>query len=327
MQKTKQYRYVPTAAVTCLAALFLLSGCGKKSGLENAYSFEEREVQMVSAGESAKADLFASDLCVVTDRSGDGDAEMTAEAGALFNVSDASVIYSKNAYERLYPASTTKVITAIIAIEEGNLSDTVTVTEDAVITEAGASLCGIKPGDTLTMEQLLYGLMMPSGNDAANAIAVHMSGSLEAFVEKMNAKARELGATQTHFMNPSGLSDENHYTTAYDLYLIFNEALKLPLFREVIATPSYTADYKNASGEPVSKTWTVGNWYQKGDREAPSGLTVLGGKTGTTQAAGYCLIMASDDSQGKEYISVVLNSDSRSSLYDNMTNIISKIVN
>lgn len=319
-------RIIIQSSVLLAAAALSLSACGKKGGLEEAYSYEERSQLMSAHGGSELAPLFAEDLCVVTD-SQDGDTSMNAEAGALFNVTDRSVVYSKNAFERLYPASTTKVMTAIIALEEGNLSDQVTVTEDAVITEAGASLCGIKPGDVITMQDLLYGLMMPSGNDAANAIAVHMYGSIDAFADRMNVRARELGATGTHFMNPSGLTDENHYTTAYDLYLMFNEAMKLPLFREIIAEDSYTANYQNGAGEAVSKTWTVGNWYQKGERETPAGVSVLGGKTGTTQAAGYCLIMASNDSQEKEYISVVLKSDSRPSLYDNMTNIISKIVN
>lgn len=319
-------RIIIQSSVLLAAAALSLSACGKKGGLEEAYSYEERSQLMSAHGGSELAPLFAEDLCVVTD-SQDGDTSMNAEAGALFNVTDRSVVYSKNAFERLYPASTTKVMTAIIALEEGNLSDQVTVTEDAVITEAGASLCGIKPGDVITMQDLLYGLMMPSGNDAANAIAVHMYGSIDAFADRMNVRARELGATGTHFMNPSGLTDENHYTTAYDLYLMFNEAMKLPLFREIIAEDSYTANYQNGAGEAVSKTWTVGNWYQKGECETPAGVSVLGGKTGTTQAAGYCLIMASNDSQDKEYISVVLKSDSRPSLYDNMTNIISKIVN
>ena len=319
-------RIIIQSSVLLAAAALSLSACGKKGGLEEAYSYEERSQLMSAHGGSELAPLFAEDLCVVTD-SQDGDTSMNAEAGALFNVTDRSVVYSKNAFERLYPASTTKVMTAIIALEEGNLSDQVTVTEDAVITEAGASLCGIKPGDVITMQDLLYGLMMPSGNDAANAIAVHMYGSIDAFADRMNVRARELGATGTHFMNPSGLTDENHYTTAYDLYLMFNEAMKLPLFREIIAEDSYTANYQNGAGEAVSKTWTVGNWYKKGERETPAGVSVLGGKTGTTQAAGYCLIMASNDSQDKEYISVVLKSDSRPSLYDNMTNIISKIVN
>ena len=304
----------------------LLSGCAGKSRLEQEYSFEERE-SVITGAMSGQAPLFAEDLCVITEETQEEDTAVTAEAGALFDVTEAEVLYSKEPFRRMYPASITKVMTALIAIEEGNLSDLVTVTQDAVITEAGASLCGIKPGDQITMEQLLYGLMMPSGNDAANAIAVHMAGSMDAFVDRMNERAKELGATQTHFMNPSGLSDEEHYTTAYDLYLIFNEALKLPLFREIIHTKSYTAQYTDASGAPVSQTWNVGNWYQKGDVETPAGLTVVGGKTGTTKAAGYCLIMAVDDNSGGEYISVVLKSGSRPALYENMTNIITKIVN
>ena len=320
----KRMSYLLTSGGMLL--LLLLTGCGTKSSLESAYSFEERESSFVNEI-SGQAPLFAEKLCVITGETQDDDTLVSAEAGALFRVSDATVLYSKHAMERMYPASITKVMTALIAIEEGNLSDVVTVTNDAVITEAGASLCGIKPGDQITLEQLLYGLMMPSGNDAANAIAVHMAGSVEAFAERMNARARELGATKTHFKNPSGLSDVEHYTTAYDLYLIFNEALKLPLFREIIHTQSYTAQYTDAAGNPASQTWNVGNWYQKGDTETPAGLTVLGGKTGTTKAAGYCLIMAVDDAGGDEYISVVLKSDSRPALYENMTNIITKIVN
>lgn len=305
-----------------------LSGCAKASGLPEEYSFTSRAENMEEPlSDGGAVPLFASDLCVISGETQDGDSSLTAEAGALFNVSDGSVVYSKNAYDKLYPASTTKVMTAILLLEEGNLSDQVTVTEDAVITEAGATLAGINPGDVLSMEQLLYGLMMPSGNDAANAIAVHMEGSLDAFADRMNEKAVELGATQTHFMNANGLNHEDHYTTAYDLYLIFNEALKNPKFKEVIGTPTYTANYVNAAGEAVTKTWNTGNRYQKGDVATPSGLMVLGGKTGTTQAAGYCLIMASDDSQGKEYISVVLKAGSRTDLYSNMTQIISKIVN
>ena len=273
------------------------------------------------------ASLFASDLCVVTDESQYSPSDTTSEAAGLFDITDGQVMYSKNAFERLYPASITKVMTALIAIKYGDLTDTVTVTEDAVITEAGATLAGIHPGDQLTMEQLLYGLMLPSGNDAANAIADHIAGSTDAFVEKMNAKAKELGATHTHFVNANGLHSTDHYTTAYDLYLIFNEALKLPLFCEIINAQSYTADYTDANGAAKQQVWKVGNWYLKGDREAPEGVTVLGGKTGTTQAAGYCLIMASDGDDGKEYISVVLKSANRPSLYDNMTEILTKISN
>lgn len=319
------YKQVLGAAVI---SMLLLSGCQKNTGLPEEYSLETREALMLSTLQSSqRAPLFASELCVISGDTQDSDSSLTAEAGVLFNVSDKEVLYSKNAYQRMYPASTTKILTAIIALEEGNLSDMVTVTDAAVITEAGASLAGIKPGDVLTMEQLIYGLMMPSGNDAANAIAVHMSGSVEGFAERMNQKALELGATGTHFTNPSGLNNEAHYTTAYDLYLMFNKALSIPKFREIIGTSSYTANYMDAAGTLVSKTWTTGNWFQNGETETPTGLTVLGGKTGTTQAAGYCLVMASDDSLGKEYISIVLKAENRKGLYSNMTQIISKIVN
>lgn len=312
----------------CLMAGFLLCSCGKnEEALDRPYSFTERSFPVeLTDSTDGYASLFASDLCVVTDESQYSPSDTTSEAAGLFDITDVQVMYSKNAFERLYPASITKVMTALIAIKYGDLTDTVTVTEDAVITEAGATLAGIHPGDQLTMEQLLYGLMLPSGNDAGAAIAVHMAGSIDAFAELMNREAQKLGATGTHFMNPHGLTNADHYTTAYDLYLIFNEALKQPEFRKVTGTTSYTADYTDGSGNPVSTTWEGGNWYMVGQRQTPDGLTVFSGKTGTTSAAGFCLIMASRDQKEKEYISVVLKAPSRPGLYDNMTNIISKIV-
>ena len=315
------------AGALMLCGISMLTGCGAR-GLEQAYSFQEREVQMTPAAGAGLAPFFASSLCVPESADGDiaPDDAVTAQAGALFDVTDSSVIYGKNIYDQMYPASITKVMTAIIAIEEGNLSDAVTANDDVVIHEAGASMAGIKPGDTFTLEQLLYGLMIPSGNDAGAAIAVHMAGSIDAFAELMNREAQKLGATGTHFMNPHGLTNADHYTTAYDLYLIFNEALKQPEFRKVTGTTSYTADYTDGSGNPVSTTWEGGNWYMVGQRQTPDGLTVFSGKTGTTSAAGFCLIMASRDQKEKEYISVVLKAPSRPGLYDNMTNIISKIV-
>ena len=317
-------------ASALLCTLFLgvsvcVSGCS--AGYEDAYVLGERIPALDEGAAPARfADAFASDLCVVTDEGGFDADFATSEAAALFDISDREVLYSKEAFEKLYPASVTKVMTALVAIKEGDLNSRVHVTEDAVITESGATLCGIEPGDTLTLEQLLYGLMLPSGNDAGAAIAVHIAGSIDAFADMMNEEALRLGATGTHFVNPHGLNDPDHYTTAYDLYLIFNEALKYPAFRQIVGTTAYTANYHNKNSEPVTKTWKGGNWFMTGERETPDGLKVFGGKTGTTKAAGYCLIMASRDDSDKEYISVVLKADSRPHLYDNMANIISKIV-
>ena len=302
-----------------------LTGCF--GGLKEAYVASERIPALEEETAATRfSDAFASDLCVVTDEASYDPDFVTSQAAALFDMDDREVLYSKDVFERMYPASITKIMTALVAIKEGDLKSRVLVTDDAVITEPGATLCGIEPGDTLTLEQLLYGLMLPSGNDAGAAIAVHIAGSIEAFSDMMNEEAVRLGATGTHFVNPHGLNNPDHYTTAYDLYLIFNEALKYPVFRQIVGTTAYTANYHNKNSEPVSKTWKGSNWFMTGERETPDGLKVFGGKTGTTKAAGYCLIMASRDDSDKEYISVVLKADSRPHLYDNMTNIISKIV-
>lgn len=308
-----------------LSAAFL-SGCAGFEKLENPYVYSDRTSLYESASVSGKAGSFARDICVVLPDTPSADNLVTSEAAALFDLDNHKVMFEKNPFEKLYPASTTKIMTALIAIKYGDLSDEVTVTEDAVITERGATLSGIKPGDKLTMEQLLYGLMLPSGNDAGAAIAVHMDGSIEKFSERMNEEARKLGATGSHFMNPHGLNDDDHYTTAYDLYLIFNEALKYPEFRKVIGTSAYDTSYTDASGNTVTANWKGSNLYMNGERKTPEGLKVFGGKTGTTKAAGSCLVMGSEDEAGHEYVSIVLKAADRSGLYDNMTNIINKIV-
>ena len=217
------------------------------------------------------------------------------------------------------------VMTAFVALKYGNLSDLVTVPEEAVITESGSSMAGVVPGDQMSLEDLLYGLMIPSGNDAANAIAVHVGGSIEGFVSMMNQEAACLGATGTHFVNANGLTDPDHYTTAYDLYLMFYEALSYDTFRTIIGTHDHTAVYMGSDGSQKTASWTVGNYYMNGKAETPEGLAVFGGKTGTTKAAGYCLIMGTRTEDGREYASVIMGADSRAHLYEDMTNIISKI--
>ena len=329
-------KYYAGLMIGVMAAGLVLAGCTQATEEEVPSYFSEEGLDRLASLASPdirKAKPFATDLCVVTDEVPSPDSLVGAEAAALFSLDDHSVLLQRNSFERLYPASTTKVMTALVAIrygnlqEESNLKQKVTVGQEAVITEAGASLCHINPGDTLTMEQLLYGLMLPSGNDAGATIAIHISGSIEEFARLMNQEARAIGATDTHFINPHGLHDEQHYTTAYDLYLIFQEALKEPLFRKLIASGSYTAEYTDAQGQPKSQTWNNSNQYLLGQQPMPDGLSTIGGKTGTTQAAGSCLIMGSRDREGHEYVSVVMKAENRQSLYQDMTNIIQKIVN
>jgi D-alanyl-D-alanine carboxypeptidase (penicillin-binding protein 5/6) len=182
-------------------------------------------------------------------------------------------------------------------------------------------------GDVLTVRDLLYGLMLVSGNDAANVLAEYYSGSVEAFAEEMNREALALGATGSHFVNANGLPDEEHYTTVYDMYLIFKEAIKQQTFVDLIHTGSYDASYTDASGKQVSKTWTNTNHYISGETQAPEGITVVGGKTGTTNAAGFCLVLYSTNKNGEDIISIVFKADGRSDLYLLMNQILSSFAN
>lgn len=320
----KKRRVFLSAALSCMC--LMMAACGKSGQAETLYENGRMESFLEESSSGERAPAFANDLCVVTGAEPSSDSGVKAEAAALFSVGDRQVLFQKNPFERMNPASITKIMTALIALQDGDLQKEITVGKETVITEAGASLCHINPGETLTLEQLLYGLMLPSGNDAAAAIAVYEAGNLEAFADKMNETAWKLGATDTHFVNPHGLTNPEHYTTAYDLYLIFNECLKYPEFRTIIGSTEYEADYKDANGVAKSQKWESSNQYLTGKQQTPDGVTVLGGKTGTTQAAGYCLILGCEDDQKQDYISVVMKASNRPELYGNMTNIIQKIV-
>lgn len=314
----------------CMAALFtgVLSGCGRLS-YDMAYSVDAAVsgFNVVSRQETRTAVTYASDLCVVTENVDEGmDVDMS-EAGAamLLGITNNDVIYAKNVHQRMYPASLTKVMTAIVALENGNLSSTLTATNAVNITESGAVLCGLKSGDTMTLDQALRILLIYSANDVAMLIAENIGGSVENFVEMMNQKAHDLGATNTHFVNPHGLSHLDHYTTAYDLYLMFNEAVKNETFSEIIHMTSYQTTYYDKNGKPKEFNRQTTNLFLKGDRKAPENVTVIGGKTGTTNAAGHCLMLLCRDEGGSPYISIVLRSSSKDELYNEMIDLLEEI--
>ena len=152
------------------------------------------------------------------------------------------VLYDYNAYEKRYPASVTKIMTTLVvlrAIDAGELTleTQVTASKEAVTLPEGSSTAGIVEGEVLTIEQLLYCDLVPSGNEACNILAEALCGSEEAFVERMNETAEDLGMTGTHFANPHGLHDPDHYTTAYDIYLMASAAMEYEIFREIVSTP------------------------------------------------------------------------------------------
>ena len=227
---------------------------------------------------------------------------------ALFDLNGRKTDCAYKVHERLFPASTTKIMTALLALKYGELSDMITVSANASSTNFAAdeSICGIKTGDQLTLLDLLRGLMMESGNDAAVAIAEYIAGSSEAFAQMMNDEARNLMATHTHFMNSNGLHDENHYTTAYDLYLIFQACIQYEEFVDIISTKQYTVEIKGADGQTRRDNWEQTNFYATGEAALPQNALIVGGKTGTTKKAGNCLILLEKDSKDDPYISIVM---------------------
>ena len=269
---------------------------------------------------------FAEDLCVVTGNLMSSDVDLSkATAALLCDVNNKEVLYSKNPHERLYPASLTKVMTALVAIKYGSMDQTLTATSAVNITESGAQLCGVKSGDRMTLNQALHILMINSANDVAMLIAENVGGTVEKFIEMMNEEAKAIGATNSNFVNPHGLSDDNHYTTAYDLYLIFNEAVKYEKFTEIIRMPNYETSYYDSKGKVKEFSCRNTNWYLNGNASMPENITVLGGKTGVTNAAQHCLLILSKDVSGAPYISVILKSESRDVIYTQMTELLNKI--
>ena len=219
--------------------------------------------------------------------------DVSAKGAVLIESRTGKVLYAKNAHEKLPMASTTKIMTALLAIENGNLNDIVETDASAYGTEGSSIYLDYE--EKISLKDLLYGLMLSSGNDAAVAIAVHIGKGTNKFAEMMNARAKSIGALNTNFVTPNGLHDENHYTTAYDLARITAVAMKSPVFREIVSTQYYRA-------ETGAKPRTFKNknkilWEYDGG----SGV-----KTGYTKIAGKCLVFSAERN-GMEVIGVVLN--------------------
>ena len=281
-------------------------------------------VNISSAAE--REDGFASELCVAAEDIKPNLVDFEeVSAGALFDLKGLSTIYAKNVNSQLHPASLTKVMTALVAMKNGTLDQMLTASDNVVITEAGAQVCGLKAGDQMTLDQALHILLIYSANDVAVMIAENIGGSVEGFTQMMNEEAMRIGATGSHFLNPNGLTQDGHYVTAYDMYLIFNEALKFNSFSEIIQMSSYSTVYYSQNGTEIPLEIDSTNLYLRGDYNSPGSVTVIGGKTGTTNAAGHCLILYSKNSSGNPYISVVMNAPSREELYGHMTDLLGQI--
>ena len=220
--------------------------------------------------------------------------EVTAFAAVVIDQASGAILYDKQANRVLAPASLTKVATAIIALEEGDLNATVTVDVDSRFMK-DSSVMGIIPGDQFTLRDLVYGLMLPSGNDAALAIGRHLAGSDAAFVEKMNALARRLSLFDTNFANPHGLSARGHLTTAHELAVLSRYAMSVPGFAEIVGTPYWTA--VGSRTIPMMNLHPFTFAYPGGD----------GVKTGYTERAGRTMVASATRGGHRLYV-VLLNS-------------------
>lgn len=238
--------------------------------------------------------------------------QVTAPYALLVDAKYDEVLFSQNATEKAYPASTTKIMTALLvveAIDYGILSlDTmVTATEASTVDlSIYGSTQGITPGETMSVQDLLYCLMLASANEAGNILGIAVAEELDLFIQMMNDKATQLGCQGTHFANTHGYHNDDHYTTAFDLFLIFQEALTYPLFREIVGTSTYTTAATNQEKERLfyNTNGLLSEWYYKGY----SYEHCIGGKTGSTPEAGRCLVSAAE--MGNEYvIAVVLGAE------------------
>ncbi len=239
--------------------------------------------------------------------------DIRADIACMINMDNDEAIFNKNYHKKTAPASLTKIMTALLAFENcEDLNAKVTITQSSIDSLAGtdSSVAGLLPGEVVTMYDLLNCLMVKSANEAAIAIAEYVGGTVPKFIEMMNKRAKELGCTNTNYVNVHGLDEEGHYTTAYDLYLICKEAMKNPTFEKIVAQTSYTMPKTNMSEErilPATNFMINSNYHD-------CYLTyVTGIKTGTTDDAGKCIITKASKN-GYNYIAIIMGADAKDAL-------------
>ncbi|CUP34222.1 D-alanyl-D-alanine carboxypeptidase [Clostridium baratii] len=241
---------------------------------------------------------------------------INAEAAILIDANTGDVLYSKKGEDKHFPASTTKVLTALITLEHTNLNDVVTIGPNPPF--AKGSSIGLKEGEKFTVETLLTGLLLESGNDCAEALAEHVGGSIDNFAKMMNEKAKELGCTNSNFVNPSGLPDDNHVTTAHDLALIMQAALKNNDFIRISRLVSVELPASNLDGQ---KRWANNHNYLINPNSKYFYKYALAGKSGYTDVARHTFII-SGEKDGQRLIAVFLKAEDKNKNYEDMAKLL-----
>ena len=234
----------------------------------------------------------------------ENDLSVDAKASLIIEENSGKVIHEENSNIQNYPASVTKILTAILTLENCELTDTVTVSKTAISNiPSGYVIAPLFVGEQMSVEDLLYALMLKSANDAAYVLAEHVGGSVEGFSEMMNKKAEELGCKNSHFVNPNGIHNSDHYTTAYDMYLIAKYAMKNEKFVKIVSTYQHTLSATNKYSKNDRIMKNTNNFVNPSSRYYDE--NVKGIKTGTTLQAGNCLI-TSISKNGFDVITVIL---------------------
>lgn len=245
-------------------------------------------------------------------------AHLYGDACIVIDATTGEVLFEHNSRQRMYPASTTKIMTLLLALEHGHLNDLVTIPQSAADVPADSSLVPVRPGEKMTMDALLHGLIIRSGNDAANAVATLCGGTVEDFVVSMNQKAKQLGANDTHFVNPHGYHHQEHYTTAYDLATITRAGLTDAEFCRIVTCLSYPLP---ATDDRPSDVLTC--THELFDPESEYYIPYAAGvKSGYTSAAGFCYVGAAQTRQGT-LIAVILHAPTRNRAWLDMKKLFS----
>ncbi len=326
-ERKKAYRRRQRKLLLCAALvlvilgllLALIFGGGSQEEEEETPGTEEVVPEMPTLEEDIPADrlppvpLATGDTVILDD-------EINSVAAIVVDRETGEIVAAKDPTATIYPASMTKVLALIVAVEEiENLSEEFTMTAEIIdpVYREGATTTGLKSGEAVPLEDLLYAMILPSGADAADALAIAACGSTEAFVEKMNEKAAQLGLSESaHFANANGLHDENQYCTVRDMAMIFEYAMRDKICREVLSTMYYTTTPTEDHPEGVSYTNLY--LYRIEGREM-NGAVVLAGKTGYVAASGSCIASCGSAADGSEYIVVTADAaGSWKAIYDHI---------
>ncbi len=296
---------VYVVAFLLVALIAVVIAIPKKADKESGTSDTQNTNEVVSDVEKpneTKVDYFAKYTIDTEEISSD----ILSESIIVINCKSNQVVAARNASERCYPASTTKIMTVLTAVDYiTDYNDTFTFSYEVTdpFFEQGATIAGFKDQESVNMTDMLYGAILPSGADATAGLAIKIAGSEEAFVELMNKKADELGLKDTHFTNASGLYNKEHYTTAEDMAVIIRAAMENELCKKVLSTYQYTtaSTPQNPDGIPLTSTLFS---YMYGTE--PEGSDILGGKTGFVSESGYCIASFGQSDAGTEYVCVTL---------------------